>query len=64
MARVNARAIYWGDTGRIPGGVSFENFELQVPFADGQEFWFGVTPEEPTQLGFDLATQRKVFDGR
>jgi hypothetical protein len=64
MARVNGRVIYWGDTGRIPGGVSFENFELQVPFAAGQEFWFGVTPEEPTQLGFDPATQRKVFDGR
>jgi len=50
---VNGRTTYWGNSGKIPGGVSYENFELQAPFSVGQEFWFGVTPDEPGKLGFD-----------
>ncbi len=53
VARVNGRTTYWGGGGPIPGGVAYENFELEVPFADGQEFWFGVTPDRPDRLGFD-----------
>jgi hypothetical protein len=53
VARVNGRATFWGESGPIPGGLSFENFELEAPFADGQEFWFGVTERTPTELGFD-----------
>ena len=34
-----------GEGGPIPGGMSYENFELEAPFVQGQEFWFGVTPE-------------------
>jgi len=57
VARVNGRTTYWGESGKIPGGISYENFELQVPFADGQELWFGVTPEAPAKLGFGPQTQ-------
>ena len=43
VVRVNGRQTYWASTAPIPGGVAYENFELEVPFAPGQEFWFGVT---------------------
>lgn len=41
---VNARATYWASEARIPGGISFENFELIEPFQEGSEVWFGVQP--------------------
>ena len=40
---VNARFTYWGSKQPIPGGVSFENFELREPFRSGQSFIFGIT---------------------
>lgn len=43
-ALVNGRYVYWGSLAPIPGGVSFENFELVAPFKQGSEFWFGVKP--------------------
>jgi hypothetical protein len=43
-ASVNGRAMYWASRSPIPGGVSFENFELTAPFGQGQEFWFAVEP--------------------
>lgn len=46
-AMVNGRFTYWASQSPIPGGVSFENFELASPFEQGQEFWFGVEPLEP-----------------
>jgi len=52
VTRVNGRITYWGGVGRIPGGISYENFEMEAPFTEGQEWWFGVTPEEPQKLGF------------
>ena len=38
---MNARAAYWASSSPIPGGASFENFEVVQPFAEGQEsvFW-------------------------
>ena len=51
-ARVNARKTYWASNAAIPGGVAFENFELEAPFRPGQEFVFGITPELPAALGF------------
>ena len=42
---VNGRFTYWGGRRPIPGGISFENFELREPFRDGQSFVFGVTTE-------------------
>jgi hypothetical protein len=50
VVRVNGRTTYWGTTTEIPGGVAFENFELESPFKSGQEFWFGVTPHSPAEL--------------
>jgi hypothetical protein len=64
VVRVNGRRTYWGDGGEIPGGVSYENFELQAPFCEGQEFWFGVTPESPRELGFNPEWQANLTGGR
>jgi hypothetical protein len=55
VARVNARKTYWASHAPIPGGVAFENFEMQAPFRPGQEFVFGITPELPSALGFRRA---------
>ena len=41
---VNARRSYWQTGTLIPGGASFENFELRMPFDDGQRLWFGIVP--------------------
>lgn len=51
VARVNGRKTYWSHPrGIIPNGVSFENFELEHPFSEGDEFWFGVTLKTPQEL--------------
>jgi hypothetical protein len=50
-AVVNARYTYWQTQRSIPGGVSFENFELNERFHEGQEFIFGITRRTPAQLG-------------
>jgi len=52
VVRVNGRQTYWGSRAAIPGGVAYENFELEAPFEPGQEFNFGITPEAPESLGF------------
>jgi hypothetical protein len=52
VARVNARKTYWASTAAIPGGATFENFELEAPSHPGQKFVFGITPELPAALGF------------
>ncbi len=41
---VNGRYTYWRSQQPIPGGVSFENFELRERFHDGQRFHFGIVP--------------------
>ncbi len=43
-AVVNARRAYWKRDTLIPGGKSFENFELNAPFRQGQSFVFGLRP--------------------
>jgi hypothetical protein len=43
---VNAREKYYGQNLFIPGGKSFENFELGAAFHPGQVFIFGVRPPE------------------
>jgi hypothetical protein len=53
VVRVNGRTHYWGNGGPIPGGIAYENFELEAPFPEGQEFWFGITEEKPAALGID-----------
>lgn len=47
---VNGRYTYWGSKSPIPGGVSFENFELKSPFKNGEIFIFGVTPLSAQKL--------------
>jgi hypothetical protein len=42
--RVNGRFVYWAGDRPIPGGVAFENFEMEAPFHPGGEFVFGVEP--------------------
>lgn len=47
---VNGRYTYWASKAPIPGGISFENFELKSPFINGEKFYFGVTPMSPEKL--------------
>ena len=42
VVRVNARRTYWMSDAPIPGGIAFENFEMEAPFRAGQEFTFGA----------------------
>jgi hypothetical protein len=64
VVRVNGRKTFWGTKAEIPGGVAFENFELEAPFKAGQEFHFGVTPDAPDKLGFRAAWGMNVTGGR
>ena len=50
-AVVNARFTYWQSKQPIPGGIAFENFELNTRFRDGQQFIFGITRRSPAELG-------------
>jgi len=43
VARVNGRYTYWMSKRPIPGGISFENFELERPFRNGEKSTFGIT---------------------
>ena len=53
QCRVNGRFKYWGGQTSIPGGLSFENFEMREDFRQGQEVWFGYSPESPKKsFGF------------
>ncbi|MFZ5829609.1 MAG: hypothetical protein ACOY3P_05955 [Planctomycetota bacterium] len=54
---VNGRYTYWNSERPIPGGVSFENFEMREPFQDGQTFVFGITRSTPKELGFTEGTE-------
>ena len=66
VVRVNGRRTYWNSTADIPGGVSFENFELQAPFEEGQEFRFGVAPKPSDFRGVSkqwLESTRRRTDG-
>ena len=48
---VNARYVYWGSQQPIPGGISFENFEMREPFREGQSFIFGVSASRFVRAG-------------
>ncbi len=47
--RVNGRHTYWQSKDTIPGGTTFENFELRQTFHPGQTFIFGVSRKEPSE---------------
>lgn len=55
--RVNGRAQYWNGGGKdprhyiaIPGGPSFENFELREKYVPGQRFYFGLSRKSVEEL--------------
>lgn len=55
--RVNGRAKYYGGFSNdrssyvdIPGGVSFENFEMREAYYPGQKFYFGITRKSPEEI--------------
>lgn len=59
--RVNGRAKYWsGGSGDesdyidIPGGVSFENFEMREKYYPGQKFYFGITKKSPEEMDLNV----------
>lgn len=41
---LNGRTAYWASTSPIPGGVSYENFEIVEPFRQGRELTFSIAP--------------------
>jgi hypothetical protein len=47
---VNARRCYWLSRFPIPGGIAFENIEMNEPFSQGQIAVFGLSPHEPAEL--------------
>ncbi len=51
VCAVNARFTYWMGRQPIPGGISFENFELREPFETGRTFVFGITRDAPGVAG-------------
>jgi hypothetical protein len=48
--KVNGRRVYWNSTIPIPGGLSFENFEVRQRYVPGQVFVFGLTPKQPWEF--------------
>lgn len=48
--KVNGRHVYWSSTIPIPGGLSFENFEVRQRYVPGQRFVFGLTPKQPWEF--------------
>jgi len=50
---VNGRTKYWASRSPIPGGISFENFEMVTGFRDGLELWFGAKPEDTSPRSKD-----------
>ncbi len=54
---VNGRFTYWASENPIPGGVSFENFELKSPFKNGEQFVFGITMLPPQQFIQQIKTR-------
>lgn len=41
---VNGRYVYWAGDRPIPGGISYENFEMKKKFRQGDRFVFGISP--------------------
>lgn len=47
---VNGRYYYWASQAPIPGGISFENFELNENFSEGSVLVFGIQPLSPQEF--------------
>ena len=57
QVRVNGRARYWSGGTQdksayvpIPGGPSFENFEMREKYYSGQKFFFGISRRVPSEI--------------
>ncbi|RZM25575.1 MAG: hypothetical protein EOO88_18800 [Pedobacter sp.] len=57
QVRVNGRARYWSGGSQdknayvpIPGGLSFENFEMREKYQSGQKFYFGISRKTPDEI--------------
>lgn len=55
---VNARYTYWMSDVPIPGGISYENFEMREGYFEGQPFVFGITTKTPLHHDRRRAVQR------
>ncbi|MCX7012928.1 MAG: hypothetical protein NTW86_10290 [Candidatus Sumerlaeota bacterium] len=49
-AKVNGRRVYWASHNPLPGGIAFENFELNDAFNPRESFIFGITKKTPEEL--------------
>lgn len=47
---VNGRYTYWASENPIPGGISYENFEMKEPFQNGATFIFGISQMKPEEI--------------
>lgn len=56
---VNGRWAYWASQSPIPGGVSYENFEILEPFRDGQEFLYWADPLDESRWGGPATRSRE-----
>lgn len=54
LARVNGRYVYWMSHNPLPGGIAFENMELQLPYREGERYSFGVTTQSVERLREEL----------
>lgn len=61
--RVNGRGKYYSGSAidpeayvDIPGGLSFENFEMREDYYPGQKFYFGITRQKPSEMNVDLTS--------
>jgi hypothetical protein len=52
--RVNGRRLYWATHNPIPGGIAYENFDLEQPFCEGQSCIFGLTRLTPKDFAQGL----------
>ena len=63
--RVNGREKYYSGNVidpenyvDIPGGPSFENFEMREAYSPGQQFYFGITRKPPQEMDVDVRGSR------
>lgn len=56
---VSGRYTYWASQDPIPGGISFENVELNEPFNEGNSYIFAIVPEEAESLIRRLTGKKK-----
>lgn len=50
---VNGRYAYWAGDRPIPGGISYENFEMKKRFKQGDRFVFGINLLKPEEFIFN-----------